>query len=79
MALGPAGGMGGTRGRGWEGGHKDSLSTAQSRPCWWGRPWAAQLGTGPALGETACSARSQTSVAPTLRPRLCHQTPPLPA
>ena len=33
---------------------------------------------GRALGETARSACGQTSAAPTLRPRLCHQTPPLP-
>ena len=33
---------------------------------------------GQALGETARSACGQTSAAPTLRPRLCRQTPPLP-
>ena len=33
---------------------------------------------GRALRETARSACGQTSAAPTLRPRRCHQTPPLP-
>ena len=33
---------------------------------------------GRALGEMARSACGQTSAAPTLRPRLCPQTPPLP-
>lgn len=48
-----------------------------------GRPWAAQLGAGQGLGgrlraRWPHSARSQTSASPALRPRLCHQTPPLP-
>ena len=92
MALGPAGllarpewgrrrgGIGGLR----VGGQSQRQPVPSTEPALLvGRPWAAQLGSGQALGgqlraRRPHSARGQTSAAPALPPRLCHQTPPLP-